>query len=448
MDPYMSVLFMLTISFPEAMILVYMAFQLMGHKPKAMEIVAIGFMQAILAFFIRTLPLPVGLHTILQILTYVVLMGFISRVSYWVASIGIIISVSIYLLQEIAVTQIILSFANLSLEAVMADSYMRIYFFIPSALVMIGLILLIKKYNISFIRLIGWKGLYGTRRLTFDEEPLFYKQYLPSVIFIFLPVLLLFVLNFAYITADEQGSEAFKILRNGLIVGLGLVSVWTLKKISKAIEKEYEAKKAAETVEQLKELIKSNRKQRHDFNHHLQTVYGLIQIKNYAGASEYIQNTYHYVSGTGELIKTDNVNIGALLYTKLLIAETNNVRFDINLECSLADFPLKNNEASSLLGNLIDNAMDEAIKQPSDKKFMSLFIDEVRGNYQIEISNTGEIDESVKQNMFNLNFSTKEGHSGIGLAIVKEIADKYNGAIDVVSGEGRTLFRISIPVRR
>ncbi len=454
MDPYMSVLIMLTISFPEAMLMSYFAIQFMGGKPRLIEIVLIGLIQSVVAYIVRTLPIPIGLHTIIQILSLITLIFIIARIPYLVATIGGIFSLILLIIQEVFVTQIITVVTGKTIQALINDPYMRIIIFIPLAVVMLSTIILFKKSNITFARITKWQTFnekYSTE--TGLGNLTLYKEYLPSVIFIFLPLFLLFILNFTYVSVKVDVNsyfyqDLFKILFNALIIVLAFVSLWALRRISRSIEREFEAQKANETIKQLKELILSIRKQRHDFNHHLQTVYGLIETGSHEKAREYIRNTHHYVSGTGELIKTDNPGISALLYTKIVIAETRNVKFDISIECSLEEFPLNSNESSSLLGNLIDNAFDVAVKNKGGDREVRLDITTGRGEYFIEVSNKGEIDFQVAQKIFNANFTTKEGHAGLGLAIVKEIVDKYRGSIEVSSEAGVTVFRVKIPFRR
>ncbi|OPY58030.1 MAG: hypothetical protein A4E55_01203 [Pelotomaculum sp. PtaU1.Bin035] len=58
---------------------------------------------------------------------------------------------------------------------------------------------------------------------------------------------------------------------------------------------------------------------------------------------------------------TDNHEISAMLYTKTGLAEAKNINFEVLVNCSLKELPLKSGEANSILGNLIDNAI-EAVK--------------------------------------------------------------------------------------
>jgi len=61
MDPYMSIPIMLLISFPEAVLLSYLAVWFMGYKPRLPELILIGLIQAVIAY----IPYP-SVHTLLS----------------------------------------------------------------------------------------------------------------------------------------------------------------------------------------------------------------------------------------------------------------------------------------------------------------------------------------------------------------------------------------------
>ncbi|NTW05306.1 MAG: GHKL domain-containing protein [Peptococcaceae bacterium] len=453
MDQYMSILFMLTISFPEAVLLSYLALQIMGTKPRIAEVLLIGIMQAIVAYIVRSQIPLVGLHTILQLVSLIFLISYISRINLIISAIGIIISVAFYLIQEMMVSQVMLSVSGMSVADVINHEYMRIVFFAPNILVMVIAIWLSRKYRITFQRMTRWK-VFSEDSLGEENRTSSNKEYLLILVYIFLPIFTLFTMNQFYMSAwlNSTGQESLRVIKflvNGLTVFLAVLSVWALRRTSISIRREFEAKNALETISQLKELIMSIRKQRHDFNNHLQVVYSLIENGSCEKAREYIQKTYNYASGTGELIKTDNPSVSALLYSKIIIAETNNIELDIFIDCSLEDFPLNNNESTSLFGNLVDNAFDAVQDSSSESKKVKLDVYSERGVYYIDIANSaGEMALECVERFFEGSFTTKTGHSGLGLTIVKGLVDKYHGEIEISCKEKSIVFNIKIPHRR
>ncbi|MCL4441402.1 MAG: Spo0B domain-containing protein [Firmicutes bacterium] len=453
MDSYMSVFFMLTVSFPEALVVSYFVITFMGGRVRLPEIIIIALIQAVIAYTVRSLPIPMGAHTILQLISYVLLISLISRLPILASSVGIIVISIIYLLTEIAVTQLVEFATGLTMAGLVEDQYNRLLFFIPTIATMFTIAFLFNRFNVTFVRLTGRQTVIEKYKINSEHESsVLYRDYLPAVVFVFLPLFLLWLINFTnvsvkvYYGGDYPGH--FKVLFNVLVIILAFMSLWAVQRVRKSMEKEIEAARAAETINSLKELILSIRKQRHDFNHQLQAVYGLMEAGSFGEAREYIKNTYHYVAGTGELIKTDNPAVSALIYTKIGIAETRNIKFDIYIECSLEEFPLNANQSSSFLGNLIDNAFDAVEVNGAGERLVRLGMTAERGEYIIEVTNRGELDPEVSASIFSPNFTTKAGHSGLGLAIVKEIADKHRGSIQVSSENGETVFRADIPFKR
>ena len=132
------------------------------------------------------------------------------------------------------------------------------------------------------------------------------------------------------------------------------------------------------------------------------------------------------------------------MYTKIAVAEVKNIKFNISIDCSLAKFPLDNNEATSFLGNLIDNSID-AVEYMEDNRYINLEISMETGSFLVEIENPCVLNENEVENILKPNFTTKQSHSGLGLVIVKELVDKYQGKIVVNINDGRIVFNITIP---
>lgn len=272
-----------------------------------------------------------------------------------------------------------------------------------------------------------------------------------TLVFICMPLLLLIAMRSngnlpGYIFPEEQFDffTALVGMFTAVLIGLFVVAG---KKFGEYVETEYEAKRAMENLKQIKQLIDSSRKQRHDFYQQLQTVYGLLEGGFFDRARNYINRMFSGISRTGGLIKTDNFTISALLYTKIGLAEARNIDLEITVACSLKELPLTPLESSSLLGNLIDNALEAVEEKTGEHRQVQLDITVERGLYVIACADRGDsIAPEIRENIFKPDFTTKEGHSGLGLTIVKDIVNKYRGTIHLNSDEDKTTFTVTIPV--
>ncbi len=205
------------------------------------------------------------------------------------------------------------------------------------------------------------------------------------------------------------------------------------------------ARKAAEDLAHISELLKLVRRQQHDFSHQLQTVYGLLEIGCYEEARQYIRKTHEAVSVPIELIRTGEPHVTALLYTKLALAEAKQIRLKPVISCSVEKLPLSPLETSALLGNLVDNAFEAVEKAQLEHRVVRLEINSDLQGYTITVTNYGKLDNPYPSRLFKAGYSTKKNHAGLGLSSAKEIVTKHNGIIETVADGSQTVFRVSIP---
>ncbi|MNY49168.1 sensory histidine kinase DcuS [compost metagenome] len=104
-----------------------------------------------------------------------------------------------------------------------------------------------------------------------------------------------------------------------------------------------------------------------------------------------------------------------------------------------------------IIGNLIDNAFDEANNFPIEEREVS-----VRGwrdgnDVKISVKNRVIPEFKLVDNttLFSIGYSTKgDGeHQGLGLPVVKERVEYYRGTIEVTVEEGFICFLLSIPMQ-
>ena len=172
------------------------------------------------------------------------------------------------------------------------------------------------------------------------------------------------------------------------------------------------------------EVIK---KLRHDFKNDMNVVYELLQQNNMNKALDYIRNYLDELSETEPLIKTNNEIVNAVVNSKLSTAKT----YGINVICMcVTDFSdLSDVDLCSLLSNLLDNAVTACKNCNNIRKRIYINITSDGYRYIFCVKNT--IQESVLQTNPQLLTSkeNKTGH-GLGIKIVKSIAEKYNGNVD------------------
>jgi sensor histidine kinase regulating citrate/malate metabolism len=208
---------------------------------------------------------------------------------------------------------------------------------------------------------------------------------------------------------------------------------------------EIREKHLRQIVYQFEEMMNKLSKQRHDFNNHLQMVYGLIELDQYKKAKEYMSTIFNDISVYNEALKSNNVELAALLHSKIGQAESKNITIELYMSSNIDHLPISSMDLSSIIGNLIDNALAATENMPSDKRKITLNIEQSGSYLLISISNyTDLIKPEMMGLLFEKGFSTKNS-SGLGLYLVKEIAERYKGRLEGNLNSGLITFTVIIP---
>lgn len=197
--------------------------------------------------------------------------------------------------------------------------------------------------------------------------------------------------------------------------------------------KKTDLEKITKELSSIKQYSEGLRSQTHEFSNKIHTLYGLLQLKHYEKAKQFIQksidasNTYY--PSLDEKIKDPVVH--ALLIAKHNLANEKDILFEIEKNSHL--YKLKNENLRQVilitLGNLIDNAFTATLHQR--KPHVLLHITDIGNNIIIEIDDNGEgIPKELIDNIFEDGVTTKGkiGH-GKGLYIVRQSIHRIHGEI-------------------
>lgn len=212
-------------------------------------------------------------------------------------------------------------------------------------------------------------------------------------------------------------------------------------RISRAVDVQFE-----EEVSNYISLVKS---QRHDFVHHLLAIHGMLSKGNIEECKNYLQEVLNEASLLGEILPLKSKAVSGLLLAYKKKAEKKGISVHYLIFDSLADIPCKTFEMNQILGNLIQNAIEEAEK--NTVKEITVVIQRKGKFIHIEISNYGNVKlfERNIEKIFEHGFSTKDPkkNSGIGLANVNEILQRYNGKLfPEIRGDIIT-FNLILPIK-
>lgn len=189
----------------------------------------------------------------------------------------------------------------------------------------------------------------------------------------------------------------------------------------------------------------------HEFMNKLHVIQGMVHLRDYEQLAQYISE----IVGRGESdISSISRTVKDPVLAGFLIGKKSYAR-EAGAELIVsADFPLlppENMETSheliTIIGNLIDNAVDAIEKRP--KKRIDVNFDYADEILTIEVMDTGKgLSKDLLDHIFEKGFSTKGENRGLGLHLLNESLQKLGGELEYSSKEeAGTKFAVYIPYK-
>ncbi len=96
-----------------------------------------------------------------------------------------------------------------------------------------------------------------------------------------------------------------------------------------------------------------------------------------------------------------------------------------------------------IIGNLLDNAIEENEKLPEEDRFVRIYMGTKNTQLYLAITNAAGKKQAKKGSLFS---STKGSSHGFGLARVESIVKKNEGIFSVASEDGGFTVEILLPI--
>ncbi len=199
-------------------------------------------------------------------------------------------------------------------------------------------------------------------------------------------------------------------------------------------------------------MVDTLRSANHEFMNRLHVILGFLEMNEPAKARDYILNTSLVSSEAISDIhhRVPVASLAALLIGKMLRARELGIKFVLKSDSYFheKEEQLPADCLVTLVGNLIENAMDELNSGSHPVKQIEVGIYSEEGNTTIVCDDTGGgIPEEILISIYDRHTTTKGDGHGNGYHLMKEIVDRYEGTfhIDTEKGEG-TSVEISLPI--
>jgi two-component system, CitB family, sensor kinase len=200
-------------------------------------------------------------------------------------------------------------------------------------------------------------------------------------------------------------------------------------------------------------LTDALRAQQHEFSNRLHVLSVLVGMGETEEAMAYLSEISTTSAGQAEDLRSriTPAALAALLLAKVTIAAERGTLLEVTDDSRL-DHPGPDPQALvTIVGNLIDNALDAVAASPSPRRVtVRLTYDDAAHVIVVSVSDSGPgVSPELAERVFHDGYTTKGSRDGrprgLGLALVHRLVSRLGGHIEVTSGPGAT-FTATLPV--
>jgi two-component system CitB family sensor kinase len=194
------------------------------------------------------------------------------------------------------------------------------------------------------------------------------------------------------------------------------------------------------------------RAQEHEFAHRLHVLAGLIELGRHDDAVKFIEKSslVHQALVGAIVERIGDPILVALLLGKAAVASERGVELRVSPETRLPEEAEHARDLVTVVGNLIDNALDSVASASTGKSdWIEVTIRDDADGILVAVRDSGPgVDPAIVDEIFRDGFTTKvargTGRRGLGLALVSQAARRRGGYVNV-ENDGGALFTAFLP---
>ena len=193
----------------------------------------------------------------------------------------------------------------------------------------------------------------------------------------------------------------------------------------------------------LRSTYADNAKLYHDVHNHIETIYQCLSRGDIKEAVRYCEDLRIPYREITQTVWTGDKAIDYLISSKIAIAEQENIRTSVNIEYP-SNTNIRSVDMTTILGNLLDNALEAAKRAPDNLRFLSLTIRRINAMLIIKVEN-GCDKAPIRENGALLTSKNDKNFHGWGIKSVQSSANRYDGMIstEYVNGVFQSVVTLS-----
>ncbi len=213
------------------------------------------------------------------------------------------------------------------------------------------------------------------------------------------------------------------------------------KWINKRID-DYQSDLMRKYCDEVESMYTKMRGWRHDYHNHIQALQASMALGKYDDVNAYLRQLNDDLTQVDTSIKTGRVMVDAILNGKINIATQNKI--PVNAKAVLpAGVTVSDIDLCVIIGNLLDNAVEENKKLSLEDRFIRVYIGRKNTQLYLAFTNAAGKKQARRGSLFS---SSKGTNHGFGLVRVESLVKKYGGIFSADSEDGGFTAEILIPL--
>jgi two-component system CitB family sensor kinase len=208
-------------------------------------------------------------------------------------------------------------------------------------------------------------------------------------------------------------------------------------------------------LDSMRGLTDALRAQQHEFSNRMHTLAGLLELGEYDAAFDYALESAGAEPALAESVRAciGNALMVGLIVAKTTVAAERGVRLVLDERSRLGGRPPHLRRLLTIVGNLLDNAIDAAAsseQRPAGDAEVRLLVAEEPERVLVRVTDTGPgVPPEALERIFEDGWSTRPDRGtarrGLGLALVHRLVQRHGGTVEVSSGPGAR-FTVTLPL--
>ncbi|WP_398573839.1 quorum-sensing sensor histidine kinase AgrC [Staphylococcus kloosii] len=252
-----------------------------------------------------------------------------------------------------------------------------------------------------------------------------------------------FLTLYMYMPKEVISYGDFKYLAVIYVIFIIIIAILIIT-VSFSIVREVQYKRNMKEIEnyykytlQIEQINNEMRKFRHDYVNILSTMSDYIRENDMDGLRHYFTSEILPMQDSMQMnaVKINGIEnlkireIKGLVTTKILQAQEMNIRISVEVNEQITKIDMPTIDLSRIIGIIIDNAIEASENIDEDPLIRVAFLKNSDVSVTFIVMNKCEDDIPRVHTLFQENFTTKKGNSGLGLSTLKEITESKSNVL-------------------